>query len=176
MFEVTFDKYTLTVDNKFSSIYDEYHKRATLVEVFPYETEQSLCVITLSQGNNWPFLVIVQGYEDYDNQFHPGILLIPETSLLFIGAGTRLLTYTWDPPRKLWEETVIGFWRWERYGQFVIMSAELDFFVGDIFGKKLWSTFVEPPWEYRIVDEIIYLNIMGKETAFSLMDGKVLSD
>ncbi len=173
MFRVIFERYTVTVASKFPALYDEYHKRATLVETFfDRDTEKPLCIVTLAKGKDWPFLVIAQQYEDYHDQFHPAILLVPETSLLFIGAGERLLAYSWDPSRKLWEETImLGFWGWERYRQFVIMAAELEFSVWDIYGRKLWSMSVEPPWDYKLVDEVVHLNVMGEETVFYLENG-----
>jgi hypothetical protein len=41
---------------------------------------------------NWPLLV-TQRYSPSGSGFEPGVLLVPETGMLFIGAGTRLLGY-----------------------------------------------------------------------------------
>ena len=52
--------------------------------------------------------------------------------------------------KKRWEdEADTGFWNWERHGEFVIMSAELELAVWDIHGQKKWTTFVEPSWNYE---------------------------
>ena len=60
-------------------------------------------------------------------------MIIPETSLLMIGAGERLLAYDLETPRRLWEdEAEAGFWGWERHGGLVLMSAELELAAWDI--------------------------------------------
>lgn len=174
MFRITIGEYTLTVADDYPSIYNEYHKQAKLIEILESsDAEGTICFVSVAKGLNQPFLVVVQKYSPgQENGFQPGILLIPETRLLFIGAGERLLAYTWDPPKRLWEKSVIvGFWGWERYHQFVIMSAELELAVWDIYGKKRWSTFVEPPWDYKIDGETIHLEVMGKQSIFSLQHG-----
>jgi hypothetical protein len=83
------------------------------------------------------------------------------------------LAYQLDHPERLWEdETDTGFWNWERHGEFVIMSAELELAVWDIQGQKRWSTFVEPPWDYELVDDLIHLDVMGQRTSFPLNRGQ----
>ena len=80
--------------------------------------------------------------------FDPGLLLVPETGVLFLGAGERLLAYGLDQPRRLWEDTAeVGFWGWGRFGETVLMSAELELAAWDTSGRKLWTTSVEPPLE-----------------------------
>ncbi|HET6252313.1 MAG TPA: hypothetical protein VFE47_31795 [Tepidisphaeraceae bacterium] len=37
--------------------------------------------------------------------FNPGVLLVPETKILFVGAGERILAYQLDGPSRLWEDT-----------------------------------------------------------------------
>ena len=32
----------------------------------------------------------------------------------------------------------------------MLMLAELEFAAWDLKGKKMWSTFVEPPWVYDV--------------------------
>ena len=38
-------------------------------------------------------------------------------------------------------------------------------------GKKLWSTFVEPPWEYVINNDTIFLDVTGIKTDFPIEQG-----
>lgn len=86
-----------------------------------------------------------------------------------VGAGHRLLAYDLDAPRRLWEdEANCGFWGWERHGQFVVMSAELELAAWDIHGNKKWSTYVEPPWYYPVVDGEVHLDVMGGKISFPL--------
>jgi hypothetical protein len=72
-----------------------------------------------------------------------------------------------DQPAKLWEDSVhMGFWGWERYNDVLLMSAELELAVWNIRGEKLWSTFVEPPWDYRLVENTISIEVMGAKASF----------
>ena len=104
--------------------------------------------------------------------FSPGVLVVPETDVLFVGAGERLLAYDLAHPARLWEDVAkVGFWGWARYGDVVVMSAELELAAWDIEGTKLWTTFVEPPWSYEVTDDILKLDIMGVKSEFSLGRG-----
>jgi hypothetical protein len=96
-------------------------------------------------------LVVTQRYAPAAGGFHPGALLVPETQRLFIGAGRRLLCYDLAGPARLWEdEADFGFWSWSRYGEVVLMMAELELAAWTIEGQKLWSRLADPPWEYRV--------------------------
>jgi hypothetical protein len=59
-------------------------------------------------------------------------------------------------------------WNWSRYGDVVIMSAELELAAWSVEGTKLWTTPVEPPWSYEMKDDVIELDIMGVKSEFSL--------
>jgi hypothetical protein len=52
------------------------------------------------------------------------------------------------------------------------MAAELELAAWDLRGRKLWSRFVEPPWEYRIEGEVIILDVMGAVSRFDLRTGE----
>jgi hypothetical protein len=164
--------FTLSVSDTIPSIYYEYHKRAKLVEIFEGgdQQEESFFYLSVAKGSDWPFLIVAQKYAFSPQMgFHPGVVLIPETNLLFIGAGERLLAYKLEPPAKLWEEVAHGGFRgWERYQQVIIMSAELQLAAWDIQGKKLCSARVEPSWHYTIKEQTLQLNVTGKETSFSV--------
>jgi hypothetical protein len=56
-------------------------------------------------------------------------------------------------------------------GAGIKMSAELELAVWDIQGKKLWSTFVEPPWTYSLKDHTIEIEVMGARASFPLHEG-----
>jgi hypothetical protein len=53
----------------------------------------------------------------------------------------------------------------------VVVSAELELAAWDVSGRKLWSTFVEPPWEYDVDADIVRLDVMGRRTQFPLVGG-----
>ena len=126
-----------------------------------------------SRTAGWPELAVAMRFEPEPAQgFHPGFLLIPEQHVIFVGAGTRLIAYRLSPVRRLWEdEAELGFWRWRRHGEIVLMSAELEFAAWNTQGQKLWSTFVEPPWHYDVDGEEIVLDVMGRTSRFSAASG-----
>ena len=133
----------------------------------------ALVVTVATTPTQWPALVVAQRFKPGpDGGFNPGVLLIPETAVLFVGAGTRLLAYDLRTPRRLWEdEADTGFWGWRRHGELVIMSAELELAAWTVGGEKRWTTFVEPPWEYSVRDGKVELDVMGTKSTFSVGDG-----
>jgi len=121
----------------------------------------------------WPFLVVAQKFWPAVAGFSPGVLMVPETRRLFIGAGERLLAYDIDGPRRLWEDRAdTGFWHWHQHEDVVLMSAELEFAAWDTSGAKLWSMFVEPPWSYEIRGDQLQLDVMGVPSMFPIKTGK----
>ncbi len=133
-------------------------------------------ILVVSAGRSsfrWPELVVSQRFEPGPEAgFHPGILLVAETHLLLVGAGTRLLAYDLRSMQRLWEDTAdTGFWGWEQHGDVVLMSAELELAAWNIQGRKMWTTFVEPPWEYSVEGRQLQLDVMGKKSSFDLRDG-----
>ena len=116
----------------------------------------------------WP-LVVTQRYSPAIPGFEPGVLLVPETGTLFIGAGSRLLGYrsTAGEWRQIFVDNADGgFWEWCRHGDVVLMSAELELARWSIDGVKLWSQFVEPPWDYAVIDDQVLLDVMGTHSKF----------
>lgn len=78
-------------------------------------------------------------------------LLVPETHLLFVGAGERLVAFDLEGPGLLWiDRADTGFHRWMRHEDIIVMSAELDLSAWDTHSSKLWAAYVEPPWEYHV--------------------------
>lgn len=65
----------------------------------------------------------------------------------------------------------MGFWAWARHGDVIAMSAELELAAWDLTGQKLWTTFAEPPWDYRVVDSEVELDVMGCASTFPLVSG-----
>jgi len=146
----------------------------TLVEEFAEADADGRAAFSVSVGRTLepPFLVVVQRYSPSGPGFSPGVLLVPETHRLFIGAGQRLLGYDLSGPARLWEdETNCGFWSWARHGHVVLMSAELELAAWDIDGSKLWTRCVEPPWQYSVEGERICVDVMGTESCVNLLSG-----
>lgn len=174
VFKIGVGEYTLICHD--GALHGNYLQHARLVEEFDQVDDRvKKCVFAVNRGLDWPFLVVKQGNRHPD-VFHPGALLALETRVLFIGVGERLLAYELDGPTRLWEETTChGFWGWARHSNFIIMSAELELTAWDIHGRKHWTMFVEPPWEYRVVEGTVHLDVMGRLTSFQLDTGPAIS-
>ena len=171
MFQVTIGEYNLNlVSEGLPELYNSYIKNALLLEELDINnSEGKNCFVSVGRNNDWPFLVVAQRYSPFGYGFNPGILLIPETNILFVGAGERLLCYDLLKPRRIWEDfTEVGFWHWSQFEKFILMSAEIEFAVWNQEGKKLWSTFVEPPWGYQVKDNKVVLDVMGKMSTFNI--------
>lgn len=182
MFSTTYGSYTLScTTGRLPEMYEHYCRHALLVSEYklrePKETSQSgsPCFVSISRsGHNdgWPFLTIAQNYSPDCAGFHPGAIIIPETDIFMLGAGTRLLAYSLNPPHLLWEADVdCGFWGWERHGDTIVMAAELEIAAWDTQGRNLWSRYVEPPWSYDVEEGVILLDIMGDKSSFPLAVG-----
>ena len=174
MFSISCDRYTVSCEVwELPFLHEEYRKCARLVEEIGLEeTEGDIWFIAVADDSNLPFLVVIQRFSPAEPCFSPGILLIPETKLLLIGAGERLLAYDLAKPARLWEDKAdTGFWRWKRHENMVVMSAELELAAWDLEGRKKWSTFVEPPWSYTVADGEVSLEVMGRRSKFPLRGG-----
>jgi hypothetical protein len=157
------------------STYAALVNHAVLSEDLGIRSEEgtALFLAVGSSARNWPDLVVALRFDPGPNAgFHPGIMLVPERDLVFVGAGTSLLAYKLSPVRRLWEDFAdCGFWGWKRHGDVVLMSAELELAAWDIDGRKLWSTFVEPPWSYEVHDNRVELDVMGRKSSFAIATG-----
>jgi hypothetical protein len=154
--------------------YSSSWRRATLWDDFDLSAEGTLLVVGVAPADaSAPTLVVSQRFEPGPGSgFQPGILVVPETSVLFIGAGTRILAYDLLRPQRLWhDEAEMGFWFWRRHRDVIVMSAELELAAWDIHGQKLWTTFVEPPWGYTVREATLSLDVMGTVTSFPLASG-----
>ncbi len=181
LFRVSIGKWSVSVlVGGLPDIYGSYKKNARLVEEFDLgNSEGQFCFTAVgshertgSDAGDWPELVIAQRYYPFDFGFDPGALIVPETDVLFVGAGERLLAYDLSRPKRLWvDDTSCGFWRWRQHQNIVLMSAELELAAWSVNGKKLWTAFVEPPWDYTVRGKCIELDVMGKKTIFDLAAG-----
>jgi hypothetical protein len=82
------------------------------------------------------------------------------------------LAYDLQRLLRLWtDQADTGFWQWKRHGDTVVMSAELELAAWDTLGRKLWTTFVEPPWSYEVRDRVVHLDVIGARSVFPLASG-----
>ena len=151
-------------------IYDAYVEHATLADEFDLrESDGDISFLGIIHDSDWPFLVIAQHYSPSGYGFTPGVLIVPETDILFMGAGVRLLAYDLKVPKRIWEDVAeFGFWRWRKHGEYVVMSAELELAAWTVSGQKLWSKEVEPPWDYKVESGLVHLDVMGTKTSFPI--------
>jgi hypothetical protein len=167
--------YVLRVAAGSHAVFGHDPHRSPTVEHFPEAGDD--CVghfsVAVDDGRTRPLLV-TQRYSPASPGFEPGVLLVPETGMVFIGAGTRLLGYrsTAGQWHQIFvDEADVGFWHWRRHDDVVLMSAELELAAWSIDGAKLWSRFVEPPWDYTVDGDQVQLDIMGTHSRFPLRTG-----
>ncbi|MBA2964348.1 MULTISPECIES: hypothetical protein [Ramlibacter] len=104
--------------------------------------------------------------------FLPGILVVPETAVAFIGAGTVARSYSLESPALIeCHETSVGFSGWQQHGNLVVMACELELSVWTTQGTRLWSRFVEPPWSYEVEGEQIDVDVMGEQVRLDMRTG-----
>lgn len=153
----------------------EYVNRAALADQIDMPNpEGKFCFVALKRpGDVWPSLVVAQRYQPADGVFFPGALSVHETDRLFIGAGTRLLCYDIVAPSQLWEDSAeCAFWSWTHDATGIFMAAELEFAAFDLSGAKLWTRFVEPPWDFKLEPDRIVLDVMGSITHLERRSGQ----
>lgn len=153
----------------------EYVRHATLVDAEGSDDAggaRSFFAVRRA-ADEWPFLVVSWPLDPGpDSGFFPGCALISETQTFFVGVGSRIAAFDLARPARLWaKQTQVGFWSWERHGELVLLSGELELAGYDLRGAMKWSTFVEPPWRYRVRDGRVELEVMGKRTSFPLSTG-----
>lgn len=157
------------------TIYAALIEHATLHDDFGVKGPDgtALVIAVERSSGQWPELLISQRFDPGPEAgFYPGTFLVHETRLLFVGGGTRLLAYDLQGLRRLWEDTAdSGFWGWKRHRDVIVMSAELELAAWTLEGKKLWSTFVEPPWVYSVRGVRVHLDVMGNKSEFDLGKG-----
>jgi hypothetical protein len=178
MFQVSSGEYTISgTIGELPATYSAMIEHASFHDDFGVSgADGTVLVVAVKRASEkWPGIIVSQRFDPGPEEgFHPGTILIPENNLLLLGAGTRLLAYDLRIPCRLWEDvTEVGFWGWERYDDVVLMSAELELTAWDLQGKKLWSTFVKPPWDYEIQGNQIELDVMGKKSRFAVKTGPV---
>lgn len=152
-----------------------YREHARLAEDFTSADADGRSFFSVhAAASEWPELVVTQTYAPAGYGFPPGLLIVPETATVFIGAGARLLAYRLKPaPRRLWvDEAFVGFWFWKLHGNVVVMGAELEIAAWSAAGEKLWSTGVQPPWTYEVDGDRITVNVEDESPrTFSITRG-----
>ncbi len=85
------------------SLWDVYLERAKLVEKIDDSTDNQYshsCYLVVYRGdNNKPLLVLALSFQPSGSTY-PSVLIVPETDILFLGAGETLLAYELTAPAK----------------------------------------------------------------------------
>jgi len=153
------------------SIYRQLASTAKLVDELDLrQGDGRPCSFTVSERSR----TLVVGTFRYELRggLGPAVALVPEAHTLFIGAGEEIFCYDLSAPSRLWHDTAdTGLWGWDVVRDTVLMSAELEFAAWDQAGKKLWSTFVEPPWSYQVDGDHVSLDVMGNISRFEYRVG-----
>jgi hypothetical protein len=173
LLSLTCDGYTIECSaNGLPPLYSQIKSSAQLVEEFDMHGRAHCCIVVRKCGSARPGIVVAQSCAFGGAGFEPGALLVPETRIVFIGAGERLLAYELEPPSRIWEDLADGgFYGWEQHDGIVLMAAELEIAAWENRGDKLWSVAVEPPWNHTVNGETITVDVMGKMQSFSLHEG-----
>lgn len=174
LFEIAIGEYRILCNPQgLPQLLDEYRERATLVNSLMLDKLfQQTSFLAVARKTGWPFLVVELNVDPAAGD-KPGVLLVEETDLLFVGACQHILAYDLKQPARLWNDHADGhFDSWIQYNDVVLMLAQLEFSAWDIRGNKLWTTYaVEPPWDFEVKSDTVHLDVMGKKTTFSLKQG-----
>jgi hypothetical protein len=176
---VVVDRYVVMVGTRPPEMLAHYLSHAAVVDEFATQDDRTVsgyCFVGVKlELQDWPQLVVSQRFSPAGYGFAPGVLLVPSTGRLFIGAGTRLLGYRADDDgqweRSFVDEADVGFLSWRQHGDVVLMAAELELAAWTTSGEKLWRTFVEPPWSYEMVGDAVHLDVMGARSTFHKRTG-----
>lgn len=174
MLSFSCDRYTLSATvGCLPTSYSVYASHAVLNEDLGIRRADGTALFfSVYSGTGECQLAVALRFEGFESGFYPGFLLIPESDLLLVGAGTYLLAYELSPGRRLWEDYVTcGFWGWKRHGDIVLMLGELEFAALDLRAQRLWSTPVEPPWSYDVRGDEVELDVMGRISSFNIASG-----
>ena len=121
---LTIGDYSIHLADSIPASLPEYREHAGFVdEVNINGSEGDIFFLAVTVGGRWPRLVVAQRQEIVGDL--PGVLVVPETNILFVGAGTRVTVYDLENPRLVWEDYAIGgFSLWERHGDVVLARKE----------------------------------------------------
>ena len=171
-----FDKYRIAVQTgKEPDIYDMWLDHASFKDIDGLAFEGTPIYIGVGQGDEWYDTIIAFRSDPIEyGGFDPGLLVVPETDTLFVGAGTIVRTYDLKDQRIRFEkELSCGFWGWSRHQDLILMQEELEFGIYTLDGQETWSTFVEPPWTFDIEGDHVKLNVMDEISYRDLKTGEL---
>ena len=101
-----------------------------------------------------------------------GILVVPETGLLFLAARSRAMCFNMIAGKWLWEQyRITQFMAWKRISDMVIMSAKREIGAWDLNGKLRWGCYLGSDWGYAVAGDVVTINDSGDTHTFDLHTG-----
>ena len=166
MFEVGAGGFRVVMSNDAPHGLDE---RRVLVDRPSQDEDREARYVLVHKAGGPPTLLVVGRARE---GFGCGVHVAPDTGVLFFGCGESVCTYDMPTGRKLHHDiTPYAFHSWNRHGDVVVMSGELEVAGFALDGTKLWSAAVESPWDYGVSGANMYTLVMGHKVEFSLLDG-----
>jgi len=144
-------------------------ERRVQVDRVGSEDEGEAAYALVHRAGGAPTLLVVGSHRP---SFGCGVHLAVDTGVLFFGCGESVCAYDMATGRKLHHDvTPFGFHSWNRHGDVLVMSGELEVAVYSLDGNRLWAATVEPPWDYGVNGERMYTVVLGHRVEFSLHAG-----
>jgi hypothetical protein len=133
------------------------------------DEDREACYVLVHRAGGAPTLLVIGRLRP---DFGCGVHLVETTGVLFFGCGESVCAYDMATGRKVHHDiTPFAFHSWNRHGDVVIMSGELEVAGFGLDGTKLWRSTVESPWDYTVTGERMNTIVMGHRVEFSLHDG-----
>lgn len=93
--------------------------------------------------------VLYVHWEKHEFADSPHVLFLPETSVLFFGAGTLAVTVR-VPSCEIVDENVLHlFWAFERKGDFVVQLGDIECNLYTADGRRIATAAVDPPYDVQ---------------------------
>jgi len=159
MIEFSVDYYNIIVFvGQEPDILDFYKKHASFIDDNGLKNEGSEIYVIISKNLIRPEFAVIAfktnpvGYAGFRSGLHY------ENEILFIGAGTIVKIFDLATNSYIFEKNnSLGFWTWTKRKDFIFQQGETDFGVFNLNGKHLWETYVSPPFDFEIKDDMITL-------------------
>ncbi len=109
---------------------------------------------TLSTIKFDDYLDIYIFWESFTSATSVEVLYVPETGVMFIGAGTVSARISTKDSSLLDSDDVCLFWGFDRHKEkYVLETGELECFLYNLEGKKISTAVVDPPYETKILEK-----------------------
>ncbi len=165
-FEVGAGGFRVTLSQEAPHGLDE---RRVIVDRPSEDEEREACYVLVHRAGGAPTLLVIGRLRP---SFGCGVHLVEQTGVMFFGCGESVCAYDMATGQKLHHDiTPFVFHSWNRHGDVVIMSGELEVAGYSLDGTKLWSSVVESPWDYTVSGDKMNTIVMGHRVEFPIHKG-----